>query len=410
MQYTEDLRLLKGKLSTGGSSVEIPELGQKISKRMFTSGGYYDLPGVGKDTVFCELEKSFKYRRDNLRFADPLLNEIFDVPDTCLTENSRFEYLLLQGEKETYSGRVIMLFHGLNEKTWDKYLAWGSRLQRLTGSAVLFFPITFHMNRTPSAWSNARLMNQVSEEKKRMYPELKYSSFANAAISMRLMLRPERFFYSGFQTYYDIMRLLAQIRSGSEPGIRADAQIDIFSYSIGAFLSEILLFSNTNGYFEDSRLCIFCGGSTTDGFQPVTKTIMDSMTFETFSSFYAESFDEEICRNAIMKKFYERPLPEALYFQSLMNYERHREFREKRIKECEGRIYAIPLRQDSVIPPEAVIKTLRGKDASLRTKVEVLDFPYSYTHEVPFPTGTSYEAEVNESFNLLFAKAAEFYG
>lgn len=409
MPYTEDSLLFKGITPQDNEQVFIAPLKQKITKRSFVSGGYYNLPGVDKNIIRCGLDDSRNGDFEGFRFNNPALNEIFDIPDTCLPENSRFNYMLLQGQEETVSDRVILLFHGLNEKAWDKYLVWGSTLQRLTGCAVLFFPITFHMNRTPAAWSNSRLMNLVSQEKKALFPQLECSSFANAAISMRLLLKPQRFFFSGFQTYYDIMRLIRQIRSGSEPGISASAHFDIFSYSIGAFLSEILLFSNTCGYLEDSKLCIFCGGSTTDGFQPVTKTIMDSMTFEVFSGFYAGNFDEEICRNRIMRKFYEHPLPEALYFQSLMNYDRHREFREKRIRQCADRILAIPLGQDSVIPPEAVQKTLTGRENNIPVSVETMDFPYKYTHEVPFPVSAKLSAEVDHSFDSVFETAAGFF-
>jgi len=41
--------------------------------------------------------------------------------------------------------------------------------------------------------------------------------------------------------------------------------------------------------------------------------------------------------------------------------------------------------KDKVIPAKGIIETLIGKSLSCPKNVEVIDFPYEYTHEMPFP-------------------------
>lgn len=72
------------------------------------------------------------------------------MPDCDIESNSRYRCLMMEPATETPRG-VILLLHGLNEKRWDKYLPWALRLVRGTGKAVMLFPISFHMNRTPAS-------------------------------------------------------------------------------------------------------------------------------------------------------------------------------------------------------------------------------------------------------------------
>ena len=61
---------------------------------------------------------------------------------------------------------MLLLFHGLNEKDWDKYLPWAHALARATGKAVLLFPTAFHMNRAMGHWSDHRCMHRASQERR----------------------------------------------------------------------------------------------------------------------------------------------------------------------------------------------------------------------------------------------------
>ena len=91
--------------------------------------------------------------------------------DRDVPENLRFRYAIFspKGHGDRFGGATVLL-HGLNEKSWHKYLAWAVRLVEETGRPVILFPLAFHMNRAPSPWSNAREMIGVSRERRKLFP------------------------------------------------------------------------------------------------------------------------------------------------------------------------------------------------------------------------------------------------
>jgi hypothetical protein len=115
---------------------------------------------------------------------------LIDKADAEIEENLRFRYQIMAPSSGEKARGVIIMLHGFNEKHWLKYLPWAAHLVLHTGKAVLMFPIAFHMNRAPAAWSDARSMHRLSRERRRLYPELISSSLSNVAISTRLHNRP----------------------------------------------------------------------------------------------------------------------------------------------------------------------------------------------------------------------------
>ena len=93
------------------------------------------------------------------------------------------------------------------------------------------------------------------------------SSFANIALSNRLTEDPMRFFKSGYQTSSDIIKLLSCIKNGEHEVIPKTDNFNIFAYSIGAFLAEIIMMGNPGKLFTRSKLFIFCGGSVFSNMQ-----------------------------------------------------------------------------------------------------------------------------------------------
>jgi hypothetical protein len=207
-----------------------------------------------------------------LHFGNPLL----DVADSTVSENSQFRYSVFTPKGTLKTNKVIMMFHGFNEKHWHKYLTWAYRLCNLTGKTVILFPIAFHMNRAPQDWSDKRKMYSISENRKSHFPDIIDSSLSNVAISTRLQIRPQRFVWSGLQTYHDVIDFITAIRQGNHPFISDTASFDIFAYSIGSLLSQILMMANSDQLFDKSRLFIFCGGATFNRYSAVTKFILDS--------------------------------------------------------------------------------------------------------------------------------------
>ena len=148
------------------------------------------------------------------------------------------------------------MFHGLNERSWQKYLSWAYYLTNFTDSYVILFPISFHINRSPVSWKDRRSMVSLLNRRKPASGEIQLASFVNAAISDRLTEDPLRFFRSGYQTVNDITRLAQDIRGGKHPIVPPAGTLNIFAYSIGAFMAEILMIGNPGIFFQKAN-CLF---------------------------------------------------------------------------------------------------------------------------------------------------------
>jgi hypothetical protein len=334
--------------------------------------------------------------------------KIFDLMDSEINENSSFIYPVYKKNNSEKSESIIILLHGLNEKNWDKYHTWAKTLLEITGKAVLLFPISFHINRVPKEWTHPRIMDNLSKERKEMFPDVIESSFVNAAISTRLQFKPETFFWSGLRTYNDIVKLLRQIKSNEHPYISSNASVDFFSYSIGAFLTEILFMKNPYNWFADSKAFLFCGGPTMCGMHATSRYIYDSETYKSMTSFYVSNFDEEINKSIGLKNYFENPDEVAVVFKSLLNINKQKEYRENKLKNLTNKIKALALVKDEVIPPESVIQTLKGDNKKIGIDVDVMDFSFEYDHISPFPLGDKIKDEVNKSFDEVFTIAGEF--
>lgn len=329
------------------------------------------------------------------------------VADRDISENNRFFYPFIK----PLGGKVkdvIILFHGLNEKSYQKYLPWAGRLVRDTGKGVILFPIAFHMNRAPASWSAPRPMMQVSKERKQLFPDLQGASFANTAISHRLQFAPQRFLLSGIQTFLDVNTLAGSIVRGKHPGIEEGAGIDLFGYSIGATLTEVLLMANSGGYFSDSRGFLFCGGAVLDQLTPVNKAILDNHSFDSIIRYFNKLLRDQGGKEKMVSHLTGEGSSGFEYFKSILLRDQLREKRENRIQEIHRRLMAVALEDDKVIPRDAIMTALQGEEHRIPTHIEVVNFPYPHSHENPFPVNGG--DEVEEGFDTVFARAAAFLG
>jgi len=325
----------------------------------------------------------------------------YPSPDNKISENYRFTYpVFVKGNQEKYN-HPILLLHGLNERSWLKYLPWAYYLAEHTGRPVILFPIAFHINRSPLDWANPRAMLPLLNYRKKNQPAADSASFVNVALSERLSDDPLRFFTSGRQSAYDIIRLVGQIHNGGHPLFEKDGQTDIFAYSIGAFLSEIIMLANPDGLFSETRLFMFCGGSVFSAMNGISKLIMDKKAFDGIYKFYMHDIDQEMEHN--------RPLSDYLKsnslgysFHSMIDFKNHQRFRDQRFREMRKRISTITLKNDKVVPAKDTFYTLDGN-------AEMFDFPYEYTHETPFPvTNQTLVPLVDKAFESVFSRAAKF--
>ncbi|MDC7125390.1 MAG: DUF6051 family protein, partial [Spirochaetales bacterium] len=231
----------------------------------------------------------------------------------------------------------------------------------------------------------------------------------NTALSHRLQFAPHRFFCSGIQTYYDILNFINEVKLGIHPFLDKDCQYDFFSYSIGSTLTEVLLTSNYNGYFDNSRAFLFCGGAALDTTDPVCKTIMDKEAHSELFRWLATLFESVTDMSRRVKEIFFQELPEVLNFKSFLFYEKMQSYRELTLKNNSSKIRGLCLKKDQVFPMDAAKKTLNGFYNDIDIKMDIIDFPYEYKHEEPFPATEKNRDEVDKAFNEVLTAATDFF-
>lgn len=336
--------------------------------------------------------------------------EALDVCDVEVRENERFRYQVLAPAGERPARGAILMLHGLNEKDWAKYLPWAHALATGTGRAVVLFPTAFHMQRAPRGWSERHAMHRAAAARRAAHPSVLASSLSNVATSTRLHARPQRFFWSGIQTYHDVARLVAAVRHGRHPLIAADARLDVFGYSIGCLLAEILLMSDPGGLLADARLCMFCGGPVFNRLSPVSRFILDSEANVALYSFVVEHLESHLRACERLRHHLGAEHPEGLAFRSMLRYDTLRETREAQFRRLAPRLLGLALASDTVVPAYEVVNTLQGAARDIPVRVETLAFDHPHTHEDPFPLLETHRESVDAAFRRTFAIASEFFG
>ncbi len=325
------------------------------------------------------------------------------LPDELIPENRSFSYPVFKRSGSAKNHRAIILLHGLNERCWGKYLVWAYYLTLHTGRPVILFPIAFHMNRSPEVWGNPRAMSSLVAARRQRLGEVPMSSFANVALSERLSEDPLRFFTSGQQSAADLVQLTQQLSRGEHHLFEKDTTVDLFAYSIGAFLAQILLLGNPEGIYSDSRLFLFCGGAFFDQMDGVSKLIMDQKAFESLRHYYIKDLSTEMERSDLLKNSMNQ-MEMGQSFMAMLSEGNLKSFRENVFQKMKNRIQAIALLKDKVIPATGIMEAL-----DRFVNVDVIDLPYAYSHENPFPLIEGRDSYlVDQSFEKIFAKAAAF--
>lgn len=403
MHYYQIHQLLKHSFDEPSVHQEIPELSVSLSHYAFTSQEASCLLS-GSEHLYCKQHQVCFQENPRLDAGLPV-REWLDSDIHC---NQHFQYHIIKESSLTQASGVIFLFHGLNEKKWDKYLPWAYGLARRTHKAVLLFPIAFHMDRAPERWARRNEMYPIALNRADTRGNTE-SSFVNAAISTRLEQNPLRIFWSGLQTYSDIINLMTSIRSGSIDQISGTASIDLFGYSIGSFLSMILMMANPGQLLSRSRLFCFCGGMTLDRMYPISKYIMDAHAAIELQKSFATLLHTGFSENERLAHYLDSSIhQDESWFKVMLRYNYYQEQREKRIAELQDRLKALVLKKDMVTPPVEALNTLKGGFRDICTEVQVEDFTHPYSHMNPFPLTARNAAEVDRSYHLLMDSASAF--
>ena len=401
MKYIDLFKHLKSIENYTDSEIEI---NSKLVMRNFSFESNYRfiLPGGSGNSDTYEYVPSIAED-----YEPDVIQQMLNKTDAEIVENIKFRYHMIMPKNKEKTKSIIFMFHGFNEKYWSKYLPWATHIAEKTGKSIVMFPIAFHMNRAPAAWSDSRSMYDVSQQRKQRHPDVICSSLSNVAISTRLHNKPQRFIWSGLQTYYDVIDFVEHFKEGLHPAIEKDASIDFFSYSIGTFLGEILMMSNKNGYFSNSKYATFCGGAAFNRLSPVSKFILDSEANVSLYSYVVEHIESHMKRDEVLRHYLSSH-PEGVNFRSMLDYRVQTKYREETFRNMSHQFYAVTLAKDEVVPAYEVINTLNGTCRDIPIQVDILDYPYKYIHEDPFPALTKIEDEVDKQFRMTFDKISEF--
>lgn len=327
--------------------------------------------------------------------------------DSAISENRSFTYPIVFPESgKTYSNAILM-FHGLNERNWKKYLPWAYYLAQNTGRPVILFPMSFHINRSPRGWVSPREMQPLLEQRQNIEAQ-DNSTFANVALSQRISDDPLRFFVSGRQSADDIVSLMQQIKSGNISGLGMNTQVNVFSYSIGVLLAQVLFLANPFGLFTNSKMFIFCGGSYFNSMMGCTRLIMDKDAYTKLRNYYLVDFLGEMGQKSEFSDYFRNDkIGEG--FWTMVSPECNSNFFDKRMDELADQVRVITLKKDEVIPSSGIQVAFSKLMGKIRGIVQELDFRHEYRHEMPFPIFNNEMSKlVDQSFLQVFRPAVDF--
>ncbi len=375
---------------------------------------YYQLNRIFRDTQADGIPRKEKHMQvswnkfhsDYSFIPNPTTEDsiagVFRDSSENIDRNVNFRYPVFFPDSRSSKRSAILLLHGLNERTWEKYVPWAYTLASLTKQPVILFPIAYHMNRSPDSWHNPRKMLEFVNRRRKSGTQDPAVSVVNIALSERIRSHPERFFLSGYQAANDIIALANKINLGLHPGLEKGTQLHFFGYSIGALLAQVLLVANPLKLFSRSKAFLFCGGSVFEGMKGISRFILDDSAFLKMAGFYRDAYRDPASAGSFFADLLTgSTLGKA--FHLLLSREELALQRKRMFHKLNSRLRTICLTKDTVMPADEVKKSLSG------TQVEEIDFPFPYTHENPFPLKpVRYLPEVDESFEKVFMKIADF--
>jgi hypothetical protein len=214
---------------------------------------------------------------------------------------------------------------------------------------------------------------------------------------------------SGIQSYFDVIKLTSDIKTGHFEIFKDNCNVNFFAYSIGALLTETLLISNPLQLFSDSKAFFFCGGTTFDKINGSSRAIMDSRAFSKLRNHL-------LSNTSVLEKDITIPEKEGHLlkngwkaFLAMSGIKNYIGYRENALKKILNRIKAIGLKNDFVVPGNAIRETFGKVFNNTGFTVDIMDFPFKYSHETPFPINDQRINDiVTHSFHLVFSMASSF--
>lgn len=299
--------------------------------------------------------------------------------DHLIVENNTFRFPLLRehrtGGPLPRHRHLLILLHGLNERSFSKYIPWAYQIWDRAGIPVAMFPLPFHINRVRREWGQEQ---QAMYRRRLEVPGNEYAHRFNAVISERLAFHPERFFWGAMQAYWDIVDLVLEIRSGRHPHFTPDARVDLLGYSAGGYVALALLLENHRDLFAGSRGVIFASCAAVRDVNLASPLILDHGAETALMKMYVKYCEKLMSPR---QRHWLEEHSEAHWFNAFLGLMPDRTRLEPRLREVAPRLLAIAGTADRVMPPGAMMNALQGIRRD--TGVRLLELPLGI-HENPF--------------------------
>jgi len=342
-------------------------------------------PAEGVDLYFLSFESrngglllgnsGYACREHGLAFpAEPTFH---DPTDAAIQENLRFRYFLVREHARTQRrhDRVLILFHGLNERSFTKYIPWAYHIWRVTGAPVILFPLTFHINRVLPAWAGEQ---RKDYEERRALPGNEMAHRFNAVISDRLGTHPDRFFWGAEQSYWDAIDLIRRIRAGDHPHFTSGARVDTFGFSAGGYVAMALMLENHENLLAESRGVVFASGIPVRDVNLSSHLIVDHMAEIALMKLFVKYRDK--LASPRLRHWMDHH-PEGRWINTFCGLIPDRTRLDQRLRELAPRLLGIANTNDQVMPAGAMLNSLQGIRRD--TGVRVDELPLGI-HENPF--------------------------
>ena len=298
--------------------------------------------------------------------------------DWLIGENNQFRFPLLREHRSgplVRHNHLVVLLHGLNERSFTKYIPWAFQIWTQAQIPVIMFPLPFHINRVRREWGQEQ---QAMYGRRREVPGNEYAHRFNAVISERLAVHPERFFWGAMQAYRDIIDIVEQIRADRHPHFTPDARVDVLGYSAGGYIGLALLMENHRGYFNDSRGVMFASCCAVRDVNLSSPLILDHGAEVALMKLYVK-YREKLMSHRL--KHWLEVHTEGQWFNAFLGLMPNRALLDKRLREVAPRLLAIAGTDDQVMPPGAMMNALQGIRRD--TGVRMVELPLGI-HENPF--------------------------
>jgi pimeloyl-ACP methyl ester carboxylesterase len=327
-----------------------------------------------------------------------------ELADCSIEENIRFRYPLLRAHhtgKPQRSSDVLILLHGLNERSFTKYIPWAYQVWSYSRMPVLLFPLSFHINRVRRAWGQTQ---QESYRRRFEIPGNEHAHRFNAVMSDRLYAHPERFIWGALQSYWDIVDLVGTIRAGRHPHFEPDTRVHLMGFSAGGYIALSILLENSFGWFDKSRAVMFATCAAIRDVNLASNLIIDHAAEVALVKMYVKYREKQM--NGRLTHWLEHH-PEGRWFNAFCGLMPDRKELDQRLREVAPRLLGIANTNDQVMTPGAMLNALQGIRRNTGVPIRELNLGI---HENPFATPDYHQRERQMITEFLDVKrfGAEF--